>query len=151
MLSIRRYQSTDAAAVSAIIRTTMQRSNTADYPLEQLQPLIDYFSPEKVEQISYDRICLVAEVDGVLVATAALEGDELATFFVLPDQQGCGIGAALLAELEAFARSNGLQMLRVDASLTGAAFYERHGYRRTGVIRAGTAGPQVAMRKRLGD
>jgi GNAT superfamily N-acetyltransferase len=146
---IRRYRSSDAEAVSAIIRTTMRESNTADYPAERLQPLIDYFSPQKVEQLSHERICLVAEEGGALIATAALDGDELVTFFVLPRLQGRGVGAALLAELETIARRSGLQLLRVDASLTGAAFYERNGYRRTGAILDGTAGPQISMQKRL--
>ncbi|MEZ4831815.1 MAG: hypothetical protein R2873_07385 [Caldilineaceae bacterium] len=92
---IRPYQVGDAATVSAIIRTTMRVSNSADYAPERLQPLIDYFSPAKVDQINETRTCLVAEVSGVLVATAGLEDDELVTFFVLPEWQGRGIGGAV--------------------------------------------------------
>ncbi|MEZ4837498.1 MAG: GNAT family N-acetyltransferase [Caldilineaceae bacterium] len=146
---IRPYQVGDAATVSAIIRTTMRVSNSADYAPERLQPLIDYFSPAKVDQINETRTCLVAEVSGVLVATAGLEDDELVTFFVLPEWQGRGIGGALLAELERAAQTQGITELKVDASVTGAAFYARHGYGRTGEILDGTAGPQVSMRKRL--
>lgn len=151
MIQIRLYRADDAAAVSSIIRTTMRISNSADYPLAQLQPLIDYFSPAKVDQINQTRLCLVAEEDGVLVATGGLEDGELVTFFVLPTQQGRGIGAALLLALEAAARGQGLSELKVDASLTGAPFYERHGYQRTGAVLDGTAGPQISMRKRLND
>jgi hypothetical protein len=39
--------------------------------------------------------------------------------------------------------------LCVDASITGAGFYERHGYRRTGAILAGTAGPQIRLTKEI--
>lgn len=147
---IRPYQTDDAGAVSTIIRTTMRVSNSADYAPERLQPLIDYFSPAKVAQINETRTCLVAEVDGVLVATAGLEEGELVTFFVLPEWQGRGIGGALLSELESAARAQGIAELKVDASVTGAAFYARHGYQRTGEILDGTAGPQVSMRKRVG-
>jgi hypothetical protein len=45
--------------------------------------------------------------------------------------------------------SAGLQELRVDASVTGAAFYERNGYRRTGAVLAGTAGPQITLVKQI--
>lgn len=149
MVQIRPYRPGDAPAISHIIQTTMRESNTADYPIERLQPLIDYFSPSKVAQINLDRACLVAEDGGALVGTAALEEGELVTFFVLPGHQGRGIGAALLAALEDIARAQGRTHLSVHASLTGASFYERQGYRRTGDVLAGTAGPQVGMQKRL--
>ena len=146
---IRRFNSQDAAPTSDLIRTTMRISNAHDYPLERLQPLIDYFSPEKVLQLSTERICLVAEDDQQIVGTAALEGNELSTFFVHPDYQGRGIGTQLLHALETHARDVGFPRLLVDASLTGVPFYERHGYIRTGRIHPGTAGPQIGMIKDL--
>lgn len=146
---IRPYRLTDADAVSGIIRRTMHVSNSADYPLEQLQPLIDYFSPAKVEQINRTRTCLVAEANGQLVATAGLEDDEIVTFFVLPEQQGRGIGSALLQKLEAYARGQEIAELKLHASLTGAPFYARHGFQPTGEVMDGTAGPQISMRKQL--
>ena len=149
MIQIRRFEPSDAKAVSNVIRTTMRISNAADYPMERLQPLIDYFSPAKVEQLSHERDCLVAEEEGEIIGTAALEGDELVTFFVDPQHQGRGIGSALLKEIEAIALCHGRRELKVDASLAGAAFYERHGYGRTGRILDGTAGPQISMRKQL--
>jgi len=148
-IHIRPYLSADADGVSAVIRTTMRVSNRADYSPERLQPLIDYFSPAKVEQINRTRTCLVAEANGQIVATAGLEEDEVVTFFVLPEEQGRGIGAALLQQLEAYARSQGITELRLDASLTGAPFYARHGFQPTGGLVEGTAGLQVSMRKRL--
>ncbi|NJR31527.1 MAG: hypothetical protein HC778_00005, partial [Chamaesiphon sp. CSU_1_12] len=84
MLTIRNFEPKDAPAVSALVRYTMQVSNSSDYPLVRLLPLIDYFSPEKVLQLSRERVCLVAELAGELVGTAALDGTELATFFVYP-------------------------------------------------------------------
>lgn len=128
----------------------MRTSNSADYPLERLQPLIDYFSPAKVEQMNQDRFCLVAEEEGSLLATAGLEADELVTFFVLPEAQGRGIGAVLLRTLEEIAHVQGITELKVNASVTGASFYERHGYQRTGAILDGAAGPQLSMYKQLG-
>jgi putative acetyltransferase len=149
MIAIRTFEPRDAETVSALIGRTMRESNSHDYRLERLEPLIAYFSPEKLRQLAQERVCLVAEASGQLIGTAALDGTELATFFVLPEYQGQGIGARLLAAIEEHARALGIAMLTVDASVTGAAIYDRMGYRRTGVERQGTAGPQIGMEKQL--
>ncbi len=146
---IRTIEPEDAHAVSALIRQTMAVSNVNDYPLERLQPLMDYFSPEKVLFLSDERLCLVAETNGQIVGTIALEGAELCTFFIHPSFQGIGIGSQLLSTVERMAMEAGLDAIHMDASITGAAFYEKRGYQRTGVDIEGTAGTQVGMVKRL--
>ena len=149
MITIRPYQPSDAGAVSHLIRTTMRISNSADYPMERLQPLIDYFTPEKVSALNQERVCFVAEENGEVVGTGALEADELVTFFVAPRKQGSGIGSALLRAVEKAALDGGLRRLRVGSSLAGAPFYRRHGYEPTGETLEGTAGAHVAMRKEI--
>ncbi len=149
MIIIRTFEPADATAVSQLIRRTMRESNSRDYPLDRLQPLIDYFSPEKVRRLSQERVCLVAEANGQLIGTAALEGTELVTFFVLPEYQGQGIGTRLLAAIEEQARTQAITHITVDASVTGVAFYAARGYLRTGVEHAGTAGRQIGMEKQL--
>jgi len=149
MIAIRTFEPADSDAVSALIRRTMRESNSRDYPLDRLQPLIDYFSPEKVRRLGQERVCLVAEIDRQLIGTAALDGAELATFFVLPEYQGQGIGARLLAAIEEQALAQGITRITVNSSLTGAAFYARMGYLRTGGEREGTAGTQIGMEKQL--
>ena len=125
----------------------MRRSNTADYPLEPLQPLIDYFSPAKIDQLNLDRHCLVADHGGRIVGTAALEGEQLRTFFVHPDFQRQESGARLLGKLENAAVGLGLRRIIAEVSLTGIPFYERHGYSRTGKMIDGNAGNQIEVEK----
>jgi hypothetical protein len=55
----------------------MRLSNSGEYGIGQLQPLIDYFSPEKVERLSRDRFCFVSEVAGKIIGTGAVEGNDL--------------------------------------------------------------------------
>lgn len=150
MAHIRAYQHQDAAAVSNIIRQTMRITNSQDYPIERLQPLIAYFSPEKVDLLNDERQCLVAEVDQQLVGTAALEGSELVTFFVLPQYQDQGIGMQLLLALEQLVQQSAISTITVAASVAGEPFYRRMGYLPTGAEHDGTAGRQIHMIKQLG-
>lgn len=149
MVKIRAFEPDDASAVSAVIRRTMRVSNSGDYPLDRLQLLIDYFSPEKVLQLSEERHCLVAETGGRVIGTIAIDETELCTFFVRPDCQGQGIGTRLLSAIETIAVAKGLEQLNMHASLTAVPFYERLGYRKTGDDIDGTAGLQIGMRKGL--
>jgi GNAT superfamily N-acetyltransferase len=146
---VRPYASFDAAPVSDLIRTTMSASNAADYPLDRLQPLIDYFTPEKLDEINRERVCFVAEADSVIVGTAALEEDALVTFFVAPSRQRKGIGATLLRSVEEEARRRGLSRLIVEASIAGAPFYKAMGYEPTGAIVERVAGAHIVMAKDL--
>jgi GNAT superfamily N-acetyltransferase len=149
MITVRPYRSADADAVSHLIRNTMRISNSADYPMERLQPLIDYFSPGKVEALSRERTCFVAEEGGAIVGTAALDGDELVSFFVSPLKQRRGIGSLLLERLEAVASERGLRELRVSASLAGVSFYRRNWFQPAGDPVEATAGVHVPLRKVL--
>jgi GNAT superfamily N-acetyltransferase len=148
-VAVRPFCPADAPAVSTIIAITMRRSNSRDYPVDRLEALVDYFTPSKLQLLAAERECLVAVAEEGLVGTAARDGTELVTFFVLPEWQGRGVGTRLLEHLERNSRSAGIERLVVHASVTGAGFYERHGYGRADANLVGTAGPQVPMSKDL--
>ena len=84
---------------------------------------------------------LVAERDGQLVACAhvAVEGDagSFGMFAVRPALQGGGTGHAVLAEAERIVRDEWalpvLRMTVIDVRAELIAWYERRGYRRTGI------------------
>lgn len=86
---------------------------------------------------------VVAERDGELLACAhvAEEDDHgyFGMFAVRPTLQGDGIGKRLLAECERIARDEwrlpAMRMTVIDVRDTLIAFYERRGYRRTGVFK----------------
>ena len=48
--------------------------------------------------------------------------------YVAPESQGHGYGSAILAALEAKARTWGLDKLRLGSTVSARPFYERHGY-----------------------
>jgi len=84
---------------------------------------------------------LLAERDGALLACANLEkrGDAgyFGMFSVRPDLQGAGIGRAVLAEAERVAHEDWhcreMHMTVISVRDELIAWYERRGYRRTGI------------------
>jgi ribosomal protein S18 acetylase RimI-like enzyme len=89
-----------------------------------------------------DSRILLGERGGALLACAHLErrGEKVAyfgMFSVRPDLQGGGVGRAMLAEAERIARdewrAEEMQMTVISIRDELIAWYERRGYRRTGV------------------
>ncbi|MFJ7277359.1 GNAT family N-acetyltransferase [Kitasatospora sp. NPDC098663] len=89
-----------------------------------------------------DGVLLVAERDGRLVACCQLEhrGDRayFGMFSVRPGLQGGGLGRAVLAEAERLAGEEWgvgeLEMTVIEQRADLIAWYERRGFRRTGVF-----------------
>ena len=86
-------------------------------------------------------VILLAERGGQLLACAHLAVEDGAGYFgmfsVQPTLQGGGVGKALLAEAERMARDDWrlptMRMTVIDIRDELIAFYERRGYRRTGI------------------
>lgn len=84
---------------------------------------------------------LLAERDGAVVACAHVAVEDGAGYFgmfsVKPDQQGSGLGKQVIAEAERIAREEwqlpAMRMTVIDVRDELIAFYERRGYRRTGI------------------
>ena len=94
------------------------------------------------EQVERGQV-LVAEADGTLAGFAAVVDGELDGLFVEPALWRRGIGAALVAAATHEARRKGLT-LRVVASPSARAFYERCGFRAEGE-EATRFGPALRM------
>ena len=86
---------------------------------------------------------LLAERDGQLLACAHVSEDDGAGYFgmfsVVPGLQGGGIGKQVLAECERIAREDwrlpAMRITVIDIRDELIAFYERRGYRRTGILK----------------
>ena len=86
---------------------------------------------------------LLCEQGGALLATAHLEQHaatcHFGMFAVRPDRQGGGLGRAMLAEAERMARDEWgcreMQMTVITLRTELIAWYERRGYRHTGVFK----------------
>lgn len=86
---------------------------------------------------------VIAEREAQLLACVHVAEDDgagyLGMFSVKPDLQGGGVGKLLLAEAERIARDEwrlpAMRMTVIDIRDELIAFYERRGYRRTGVTK----------------
>lgn len=86
---------------------------------------------------------LLAERDRQLLACAHVSEEDGAGYFgmfsVVPGLQGGGIGKQVLAECERIVREewqlSAMRMTVIDIRDTLIAFYERRGYRRTGILK----------------
>ena len=86
---------------------------------------------------------LLAERGGELLACAHVSEEDGAGYFgmfsVVPGLQGAGIGKQVLAECERIARDDwrlpAMRMTVIDIRDELIAFYERRGYRRTGILK----------------
>lgn len=88
------------------------------------------------------RILLARRGDELLAcAHVAVDGDAgyFGMFAVRPDGQGAGVGKRVLAEAERIAREvwglASMRMTVIDVREELIAFYERRGYRRTGITK----------------
>lgn len=84
---------------------------------------------------------LVGRIDGRIVASAMVgsDGHRGYAYYVAvePELQGLGLGAALMAEVETWAKSRGCPKLHVlvrSANAEAMAFYERLGFARDDAV-----------------
>jgi N-acetylglutamate synthase-like GNAT family acetyltransferase len=127
-LLIRSATPDDAGAISRVIIKALQESNAQDYPPEVIASISANFSPERVTKLIAERDVLIAVVANKIVGTASLQGAVVRTVFVDPNRQGCGIGAALMGEIERRARRRNLPQLTVPSSITAEGFYAKLGF-----------------------
>ena len=88
-------------------------------------------------------LIVIAEREAKLLACVHVAEDDsagyLGMFSVKPDLQGGGVGKRLLAEAERIARDQwklpAMRMTVIDIRDELIAFYERRGYRRTGITK----------------
>ena len=134
-MMIRRFEESDAEAVSQLIRTTMEISNRKDYPEEMMDDLIRSETPEHVlGQAGWTHMYVVLDREKI-VGCGAIgpywgREDEscLFTIFVLPEYQGKGVGRQIMETLEQDEFFLRAKRIEIPASITGVPFYLRMGY-----------------------
>ncbi len=144
----------DAAAMARVFVAAIETKARDSYGPRERAAWAARGTPERFEAMLDDpRNRLFVAVSGERVAgVAGLAGCELSLLYTAPDAP-FGCGAALLAAVEAVARTEGIAGLGVTASRNALPFYLRHGYAMvrlaTRPLPGGVALPVCLMAKAL--
>ena len=145
-MRIRIYREEDAAAVGRLIALTYRTFNLSHAaPEEQdrlLGPFKHAFSGEPEHQdairsILRSPMLYVAEDEGQIVGVLRGRDNVLASLFVSGDHHGRDIGRKLVEQFERDSRLNGIEWIRVAATLSAVPFYQTMGYKKTPGIHQG--------------
>ncbi|MHB1949596.1 MAG: GNAT family N-acetyltransferase [Gammaproteobacteria bacterium] len=130
-ITIRSYVEADAASLAAIFYHTIHKINAKDYSPEQL----DAWAPRsRLETEGWIRKWkklppIVAVMDDKIVGFAELEDNgHIDCFYCHHEYQGCGIGSALMREIENRAEKNNLKKIFAEVSITARPFFEAKGF-----------------------
>ena len=135
MITARRFETADAAEVSALIIKTLRTTNSKDYSPEYIEKDVAQFTPEKViERAGWTHFYIFCEEDKIVGcgAIGSYWGSEtessLFNIFVLPEYQGRGVGRKIIETLESDEYALRAKRIEIPASITGCAFYRKMGY-----------------------
>ena len=128
-ISIRKFRSSDLAAVRRLICDTIDACYADVYPEEAVQFFKQWHRDENILEGAKEGHAIVLEKDGQIIGTGTLLGDEIVRVFVQPGCQGQGCGKIIMRRLEEQAISLGRSMIRLDASLPSKTFYDALAYR----------------------
>lgn len=148
----------DAAAIMRVHRESILELGTKSYSLAEAESWAAGLVAERYVTAMAEggETFLVAEGDGAgVVAFCSYKEDEVCGLYVAPSAARSGVGSALLRRAEAAIAAAGHRRVRIGASLSGEAFYARHGYgvvlRRGWKTRGGLTIPVVDMEKTVAD
>lgn len=156
-LTLRRATLDDAVRIRRVHQASVRSLCSADYSAAQIEAWIGQLLPSDYRHTMREewQLTWVAQVGTRMAGFSVLDGDLVRAVYVHPRYARRGVGSALLAAAEAEARARGVQVLRLNASLTAVPFYLRHGYCEVGPgahpTDAGVTLPVMGMRKVLHD
>ena len=132
---VRRFQTSDADEVSALIIKTLRTINIKDYSAEYIENDVKMFTPSGViERAGWTHFYVINDND-IIVGCGAIgpywgKEDESSLFniFVLPKYQGKGVGRKIIETLEKDEYFLRAKRVEIPASITACEFYKKMGY-----------------------
>ena len=143
-MRIRPCKEEDAPEVGRLIASTYCTYNLSHAdPQEQdrlLGPFCHAFSDdpkhqEAIRSVVRAPMLYVAEATGQIVGVLRGRANVLASLFVVGEHHGKGFGRTLVERSECDSREQGIEWIRVAATIFAVPFYQKLGYRKTTGIR----------------
>ena len=127
-LIIRDYNEKDSDRLEFIVHTTIKRSYAGIYPQEAIEYFLNLHSKENMEKDIPKGCTLMLELEGKIIASGSIVGNEIKRIFVLPEYQSRGYGRKIMERLEKAALREGVRRVELCASLPSKDFYLALGY-----------------------
>ena len=132
---VRRFHNSDANEVSELIIKTLRTTNIKDYSEEHIENDVRMFTPDRViERAGWTHFYVVCYKE-CIVGCGAIgsywgKEDESSLFniFVLPENQGKGVGRKIIETLEKDEYFLRAKRVEIPASITACEFYKKMGY-----------------------
>jgi putative acetyltransferase len=127
---IRKYNIKDLYDIAHLYFDTIHIINARDYTVEQINAWAPYRNNyenwrEKLERTQP----LITVIDSKIVGFAEFEPNGyIDCFFVHHDFQRCGIGSALIREIENIAIKSNISRIYVEVSITAKDFFTQMGF-----------------------
>ena len=125
---IRPFDPADAGSLADLHRRAILAVPDRFYSLADKQSWAHGISEKGVMASSKTGRILVASGGTGPVGFCGIAEQGITALYVAPEMQGQGAGSVLLAHAEAALCDAGVPLIKVEASLSAVAFYERHGY-----------------------
>jgi len=133
-LKIRKAKVSDARAICALVRETVDKINSKDCSIKQINAWKRHYSERIVSQKikSKDFYCLIKNNE--IVGTCFLDGDFLGGMYVSAENIGKGYGKKLIKFIEDFAREKNIKKLELFSTKMAVKFYKKAGYKLIGPV-----------------
>lgn len=128
---IRQFEPTDADALAALFHASVHETGIRDYSPGQVAAWSPAKpDPERYLRLAQSRTILVAVDDNSqVIGYGELEPDgHIDHLYCRPDRVGTGVGSAIYAAIEDFAKRASIGLLFVEASEGARRLFERRGF-----------------------
>ncbi len=125
---IRRFEAADLETVHALILRTIERNYSGVYGPNSIERFHSVHTKECIAGEAEKGFTIVALENGRIVGCGSVLGEYVGRVYIDPDFQGRGIGRTLMENLERHAAQQGVERLRLCASLPSLDFYLKMGY-----------------------
>lgn len=127
-LCIRKAILSDASEISQVIIESIRQANTQDYSLDMIHRLENKYTTEQIIIKINTQEVFIACLHSRVTGTISLDGSKIRSLFVLPEEQHCGIGGALMNYVEGIAKEKNLDCLSLASSIAARGFYQKLEY-----------------------